>query len=116
MSFCFVSGGETVWFPALRVGLIYMRYVRALESEYGMGAGFAPLADDMVTIDPEALTAFVGALIESTDARNKVLELDLKPVLLPAIVMLQRAGADLEVPGCDGLVEEAQLMAVDMPD
>lgn len=116
MSFCFVSGGEIVWFPALRVGLIYMRYVGALENEYGVAAGFAPLADDMVAIDPEALTAFVSALTENADARNKALELELKPVLLPAIVMLQRAGAGMEFPGCDDLVEEARLMASDMPN
>lgn len=116
MSFCFVSGGETVWFPALRVGLIYMRYVRAIESEYGIAAGFAPLAEDMIAIDPEALTAFVHVLTESADACKKSLELELKPVLLPAIVMLQRAGADLRLPGRDDLVEEARLTAADMPD
>jgi hypothetical protein len=117
MSCFFEVQGRTVWNPALRVADIYVAYVRCLEEIYGKPSGLGPIISDTVAIDVDVFLAFVQQLMAAFSSSNHViLELELRPVIIPALVMLQRAGASQELPGIGSLLSEIQTLARAMPD
>ena len=93
MSYEFEVAGDTVWSPALRVGLIYDGYVRVLESVLGRPAGWTMVAGDTVRIEPEVFGHFVDGLLDAQASSNHpVLHAHLVPVLTVSLVLLDRAG------------------------
>lgn len=115
MSYSFEVGTRTVWSPALQVGEIYMAYIRGLEELYGEPAGIRSIAEDMVEIQPNVFLQFIRRLIAVLNSRNHaVLQIQLRAVVIPAVVMLERAGFLDELdPG--NLLNEAHALARAMP-
>jgi hypothetical protein len=117
VSFIFEIGDDTVWSPSLRIGQIYVGYIRALEEVLDLSAGFQENASDMIRIDGSVLRAFVRQVAEKTQSgKNHPLLADqLRVVLEPAIVMLQRAGLESGLPRDHPFLEGAQRAASSMP-
>jgi Family of unknown function (DUF6086) len=117
MSYSFEVGTYTVWSPALRVGETYMAYVHGLEAVYGKSAGIRALSEDMVEIDPDVFRGFVQNLVAVLASGNHaILELELRAVIIPAVVMLERAGVVLAWSDHSDLINEAHSLARAMPD
>ena len=98
MSYIFDIRGETVWSPALDVGDVYVRCALALSAAFGVAPGFDFISEDMVELDPDAFQSFAVSLGQAAaDARDQVILQDLiDAVLVPSLVMLERAGILLE--------------------
>jgi Family of unknown function (DUF6086) len=115
MSYVFEIDTETVWSPALRVGEIYVGFVRVLEEIVGSSAGLEPISSDMVRIDPERLKGFVRDLLSVTTT-HVILGSELETVIALSLVMLERGGADLVIDERDAAIgERAKALAVAMP-
>lgn len=109
MSIYFDVDSKTVWNPALRVGQLYVGYVRAVEVTFSLSAGIETTNEDVVRIDLEEFGRFVQELVRSLSRTNsEVLLLQLRAVILPAVVMLSRAGWQFDSPEMDGVLAEAQ--------
>jgi hypothetical protein len=94
VSYTFEVRGETVWDPALRIGLIHHGYVEVLERVLGRPAGWTMVAGDTVEIDPRVFTTFVDGLLDAYGRSNHpVLHGQLALVIKLSLVMLERAGA-----------------------
>src|SRR5438128_9111339 len=117
MSYIFEISTETVWSPSLRTGQIYVGYVRALEEAIGTSAGFTPVSNDMIRIDRHAFSYFIASLLEASASaeRNPVLRDELKVVLRPSIVMLERGGSLDPLSEHADLIEESRQLAKAMP-
>jgi len=117
MSYSFEVETRTVWSPALRVGETYMAYVRGLEEVYGKSAGINPVSEDMVEIDPNIFLEFIQHMMAVLASGNHaVLGLLLRAVIIPAVVMLERAGVVTEWSDVGSLINEAEILARTMPD
>jgi hypothetical protein len=117
MSCFFEVRGHTVWNPALRVAEIYVAYVRCLEEIYGKPSGLGPIISDTVEIEADVFLEFIRHLMTAmTSSNHMILELELRPVIIPALVMLERAGASAGLPGIEPLRSEIQTHARAMPD
>lgn len=94
MSFVFEIDGETVWSPALRVGQAFVGCAQALGQVVGVSPGFSFNAEDMIELDALQLEAYTDALmqISRSPAPHRVLEDLTDAVLVPCLVMLERAG------------------------
>jgi hypothetical protein len=93
MSLYFRMNERTVWNPASDVGRIYTEYVRVLEKIYGHEAGLTDTSADLIEIESQLFTGFANALLGVLGTSNhRILHLELRSVLVPSIVMLQRAG------------------------
>jgi hypothetical protein len=114
MSCFFEVRGHTVWNPSLRVAEIYVAYVRCLEEIYAKSSGLGPVISDTVEIEVDVFLEFVRQLMAAS-SNHMILELELRPVIIPALVMLQRAGASAELPGIEPLRSEIQALARAMP-
>jgi hypothetical protein len=115
MSYVFEIDGETVWSPALRVGEIYVGFVRVLEETLGSPAGLEPISSDMVRIDSARFRAFVRQLVE-TSATNAVLESELETVIALSWVMLERGGSTLTTDELGlAILERVKLLERAMP-
>lgn len=114
MSYFFEVGNRTVWSPALHVGQTYVAYVQGLEAVYGNSAGINRISEDMVEIDPDVFLRFAQSLTTVLASSNHaILELQLRAVLIPAVVMLERAG--VAVASDRDLISEAHAFARAMP-
>jgi hypothetical protein len=116
MSCYFEARGHTVWNPALRVAKIYVAYVRCLEEIYGKPSGLGSIISDTVEIEIDIFVEFIRQLMAVMASGNHViLELELRPVIIPALVMLERAGASAELLGTGHLLSEARAHERFMP-
>ncbi|HUB69609.1 MAG TPA: DUF6086 family protein [Acidimicrobiales bacterium] len=117
MSYLFEVEDRTVWSPALRVGQIYVEYVRSLERVYGLEAGFTQTTEDSVRIDAQVFAGFVTHLLSTAgEGRHLVLELELRAVAIPALVILDRAGLSTTMSVGASLMGEATTYARRMPE
>ncbi len=94
MSYAFDVEGVTVWSPALRVGSIFVGYLRVLEQVVGTPAGFTANGSDMVKIDLLPYAAFLERLLQmrmATGHEQLVEMIDI--VLVPSLVIIERGGA-----------------------
>lgn len=93
VSYEFEVGGDTMWSPSLRVGLIYEGFVEVLERVTGRPAGWVKTAGDTEEIDVEAFAYFVDGLLEMYARSNhRILHAHLTPVIEVSLVILERAG------------------------
>lgn len=116
MSYSFDVETLTVWSPALRVGEIYVAYVRGLEAAYGKSSGISSIAEDMAEIEPKTFLVFVQDIASVlASSSHAILELELRAVVIPAVVMLERAGLKVTLSGRDDLINEAHSFSASMP-
>lgn len=116
MSFVFEINGETVWSPALRVGQAFVGCAQALGEVVSVRPGFSFNAEDMIEIDPSQLELFAEALTRLLDMPkpHKVLSNLTDGVRIPCLVMLHRAGRDLQL-GADVNVQLINEVGAVMP-
>jgi hypothetical protein len=115
LSYVFEIGSDTVWSPALRVGEIYVGFVRVLEEVTGTSGGIEAISSDMVRIDGLRFRAFVDELLDAS-AANQVLRSEIETIVCLSLVMLERAGIPL--PRTDDLgplLARARTLATTMP-
>ncbi|ALG09370.1 hypothetical protein AOZ06_22860 [Kibdelosporangium phytohabitans] len=115
MSYVFDAGAETVWSPALRTGELYARFLRETAAVLGLPTGLVEIASDMYEIDLGPYETLIAAIFETTSAaRQPVLRGLLESVLLPSIVILDRAGRPLTAtsPEQVDLIARAQALAM----
>jgi hypothetical protein len=96
VSYVFDVGGDTVWSPALRVGDLYVRFLRELAETLEVPTGLKAMASDMYEIDIDLYENLVQRLFEfcfSTD--HPVLRGLVESVLAPSVVVLERGGRPL---------------------
>ncbi|GIG59010.1 hypothetical protein Lfu02_33820 [Longispora fulva] len=114
MSYYFEVDGETVWNPALQPGLLFVAVAHRLADVLELPSGLAPGVDDICRVDVAVFGRFVGALHDRYfSSGHKVQRGLLRGVLLPSLVVLERADAPI-VPADDGqraLREEALVLA-----
>jgi hypothetical protein len=118
MSYSFDINGHSVWTPALRVGTIYVGYVRAVSDAYQVKSGLETIANDTADIAPEVFGPFIELLTGGlTDTNHSLLREQLQVVVLPGIVMLERGGFVIpdERLEAAGLVRIASDVARSMP-
>ena len=118
MSYSFDIDGHSVWTPALRVGTIYVGYVRAVSEAYEVKNGLESVANDTVEIVPEVFGPFIELLTSRLVVTNHSLLRDqLQVVVQPGIVMLDRGGFAIseERPEVGELVRMARDVARSMP-
>jgi hypothetical protein len=92
VSYAFEVGGETMWSPALRVGLIYEGYVQVLERVTGRPAGWVKTAGDTEEIDVDTFRYFVDGLLDMSRSNHSILHAHLTPVIEVSLAILDRAG------------------------
>jgi hypothetical protein len=93
VSYEFEVGGDTMWSPALQVGLIYEGFVQALERVTGRPAGWVKTAGDTEEIDVDTFTYFVDGLLDMYSRSNHtILHAQLTSVIEVSLVILERAG------------------------
>lgn len=93
MSYEFEVGGDTMWSPSLRVGLIHEGFVEVLARLMGRPAGWVETAGDTEEIDVDAFTYFVDGLLDMYSRSNHaILHAYLSPVIEVSLVILERAG------------------------
>jgi len=105
-----------VWSPALRVGQVFEGFVNTLSKALGQPSGFAWNASDHVMIDQAAFADFVRrCLLEA--AGHPILAEQIRPVLGPSVVMLDRSGAPLGGESSEELrlLRETREFAASMP-
>jgi hypothetical protein len=96
MSVYFKSGESVLWNPTLTVGLLYHDAVSSAASTFEMDAGLGALQADEADLDLERFRSFIGALVDIyIRSTHPVLRVQLPPVILPGIVMLERGGQAL---------------------
>lgn len=93
MSYVFDVDDVTVWSPSLRVGDLYVRIVSGISEVVGAPTGLHPLASDFYDIDIDAFESFVRSIFDLyVSASHDILKGMIEGVLLPSLVMLDRAG------------------------
>lgn len=98
MSFVFDIDGSTVWSPALDVGSAYISCAQALGSVVGVDPGFTFVAEDYVETDPVTFLAYVRELhARATESPHPVMSPLIDAVLIPSLVMLDRAGLTMDL-------------------
>lgn len=99
MSFILSVGDQTVWSPSLSTGAAYVSCAQALGTVFEADPGFTFVAEDFVEADPEVLRAFAVALLARARASDgHVVLCDLiDAVLIPGLVMLERAGMPIDL-------------------
>ena len=96
MSYPFTVDGETVWDPALRVGLLYVGITEAVSEVLGQPTGLKPSADGTCAIDVAAFHAFVDCLRESqASTRHPVYGAMMKGLLAVSVQLAKKTGAEL---------------------
>lgn len=97
MSYVFNVGDDTVWSPALRVGDLYVRFLRETAEALGESTGLTAVASDMYDIDVEVYSVLVRKIVDLySSSGHPVLRGLLEGVLMPSVVVLDRAGRPLE--------------------
>ncbi|MBU3060683.1 hypothetical protein KO481_03995 [Nocardia sp. NEAU-G5] len=93
MSYVFDVGDVTVWSPSLRVGNLYVRIVSGISEVLEIPTGLHPLASDFYDIDIDVFEHFVRAMFDLyVSASHDILKSMIEGVMLPSLVMLDRAG------------------------
>jgi len=96
MSYPFTVDGETVWDPALRVGLLYAGITEAVSEVLKQPTGLKPSADGTCAIDVAAFHAFVACLRESqASTRHPVYGGLMKGLLAVSLQLAKTTGAEL---------------------
>ena len=118
MSYIFDVGEDTVWSPSLRVGKLYVTAIESVAKGLRRPTGLVAISEDMYQIDPTIFEAFVkDFLADFLSTNHKVYRELVRGVLLPSLVLLERAGISLEPMGDEQktLVLHAQDLARSMP-
>lgn len=99
MGFIIDINGGTVWSPALDVGTAYVACAQALGETFHLDPGFSFEATDFVEADQETFQAFATTLFTRARAAHDhpVLRDLIDAVLVPALVMLERAGTPIDL-------------------
>jgi hypothetical protein len=93
VSYEFEVAGDTMWSPALQIGLIYEGFVQVLERVTGRPAGWVKTAGDTEEIDVDTFSHFVDGLLDMYSRSNhRILHAHLTPVIEVSLVILERAG------------------------
>jgi hypothetical protein len=96
MSCIFEVGEDTVWSPALRVGDLYVRYLREIADMLGVPTGLTAVASDMYEIDVDAYGSLVRKIADLYfSSGHLVLRGLIGGMLGPSVVVLERAGRPL---------------------
>ena len=96
MSYIFDVDNETVWSPALRVGDLYVRFLREVAGAIGEPTGLTPLASDMYDIEVNVYGVLIRKMVDVYFSSGSiVLRRLIEGVLLPSVVILERAGHPL---------------------
>ncbi|HEX6472183.1 MAG TPA: DUF6086 family protein [Streptosporangiaceae bacterium] len=118
MSYIFDVGEDTVWSPSLRVGRLYVAATRCLAAELDRPPGLVAVAEDMYQIDLAKFEIFVKDLFAAFSSTNhRVYRELMRGVLLPSLVLLERAGISPETTSDEEktLMLQAQDLARSMP-
>jgi hypothetical protein len=93
MSYVFDVDDVTVWSPSLRVGKLYVQIMSGISEVLVLPTGLNPLASDFYDIDLDVFECFVRAIFDLyVSASHDILKGMIEGVLLPSLVMLDRAG------------------------
>jgi hypothetical protein len=93
MSYYFEIDGKTVWNPSLRVGLHYLASIQSLSKLEKLDAGMTVTPSDETYFETGQFSEFVAKLLlDYFESGHPVWRLQVEAVLLPALVMLERAG------------------------
>ncbi|SDI09232.1 hypothetical protein SAMN05192558_101664 [Actinokineospora alba] len=108
MSYFFEVAGNTVWNPSLRSAQWYLPAAQNAADLMRVPSGLTPGQDDTCAVDVPIFQRFTeGLLKEWGSTRHPVAHALMRGVLLPSVVMLERAGVTL-TPGSD---REAAILA-----
>jgi hypothetical protein len=112
MSYPFLSAGESVWDPALRVGQLYLGQAELVAELTEVPSGLTPLRDGTCDLAPGVFAAFVEHVWRYYNkGRHPANAHLLHGVLLVSLVLLQRSGGPPLQPG--GEVLDALLVEAD---
>jgi hypothetical protein len=118
MGFIFDVGEDTVWSPALRVGQLYIAATRCVAVELNRPTGLVAVAEDMYQIDLAKFEVFVKDLFAAFSSTNHQVYRELvRGVLLPSLVLLERAGVspDTTSDAESAIILQSQDLARSMP-
>ena len=118
MSYVIEIDDVTVWSPSLQVGEAFVGSAQALASAFSMDLGFTVISSDMVDIDGATFRAYVTALLSaaSQSPAHHVLNGLIDAVLIPSLVMLERAGRPIDINGDERRTTLLALIRRRMPD
>jgi hypothetical protein len=118
MSYIFDHEDETLWSPTLRVGELYVGFLKCIADLLGRPTGLIANAADMYYLDIEQFEALTRNMIEEYSRSSyQLYRQQLGSVLVVSIVMLERAGYSLAgLIGDDpSLLQAVRLVSLDMP-
>lgn len=89
---------------------------RSLRTPSRANAGFTYITNDTISVDIDHFEAFVRSLWKELSRSNhRILQSQLRPVILPGVVMLKRAGRMLESLNGDDIAKEVEILERAMP-
>jgi hypothetical protein len=116
MSYAFDIDGRTVWSPALRIGLLYVRMAGDL-SEFGGGPhGLSPQTSDTYDIDVAVFSSFVRSLLTDSGTGHPIYCELTRGFVAISLAMLERAGAPMVDEAAQALSGLTIAVAASMPD
>jgi len=93
MSYYFEVAGETVWDPALRIGMWYLSFAESAANLVQRPTGLTPSDDDTCAVDIEVFRQFVEGLLDCYGStRHPVQHGLMRGLLLASLVILGRGG------------------------
>ncbi|MFF2194277.1 DUF6086 family protein [Streptomyces sp. NPDC058157] len=97
MSQYFDLGDETLWNPSNGASRMFRRQVAVFEAELGLPSGIGSMENDECQIRPDALEAFVDALLAQHGKSNHAVWLALSEGFTATVLVLaERAGITVD--------------------
>lgn len=98
MSCIFEVGEDTMWSPALRVGNLYVRFLREIADFLGESPGMTSSDSDTYKIDLDVYQSLVWKMVDLYFSSGSfVMRQLVEGVLGPSVVVLERAGRPLSL-------------------
>ncbi|WP_406283708.1 DUF6086 family protein [Embleya sp. NBC_00896] len=97
MSHLFEASGESIWFPALRVGRLYLAAVDGLSAVLGVESGLTTDRSDTSRIEPAAFERFTRAVFAAHfgTSHPELRLLTLGPLVV-SLALLEKLGVTLQ--------------------